>query len=142
MVEKQSYPFDLIRSPLFFDEFNVSFDKTDFDGTDNFQIVLSSICPDNISDCLNVDGTINGEVTNVANSDIALELVVDDERNRHILIKNDVSITLNEDIDVKGVFIRKKSNGFVVFAMVNENAMRFCEKIIFESGNIILQITG
>lgn len=142
MAEKQSYPFDLIRSPLFFDKFNVSFDKTDFDGTNKFQIVLSSICPDNIPDCLNSNGTIKNTVNNVANSDIALELVVEDDTNRHILIKNDVTITLNEDIDVKGVFIRKKSNGFVVFAMVNENAMRFCDKIMFESGNVILQITG
>lgn len=142
MVEKQSYPFDLIRSPYFFDKFNVSFDKTDFDGTNKFQIVLSAICPDNIPDCLNTNGTIKNTVNNVANSDIALELIVEDEKNRHILIKNDVSITLNEDIDVKGVFIRKKSNGFVVFAMVNEKPMRFCDKIMFESGNIILQITG
>ena len=143
MVETQSYPFDLIRTPLFFDKYNSSFSKSDFDGTDNFQIVLSSVCPDNISDCLNAStGVLNNSVNNVASGDIALEFVRQDESNAYIAIKNNVTITLNDDIDVKGVFIRKKSGGFVIFAMVNETSMRFCDKIIFEKDNVIMQIIG
>lgn len=143
MVERQSYPFDLIRTPLFFDKFNSSFSKADFNGSNNFQIVVSTVCPDNLSDCLNGStGVLTGSVNNVATADVALQFVREDDVNAHIKIKNNVTMTLSSDVDVKGVFIRKKSNNFVVFGMVNKTPMRFCEKIIFEKDNVILQING
>ena len=146
MAEIQSYPFDLIKSPLFKSKYNISFSVSDFDGTDKCEIVISTVCPDNFSDCLDSDGLLrtsgNNAVTVSATEDIALEYVEDDEVNSYIKIKNNVTVTLDSDVDVKGVFIRRKANDFVIFGMVNENTMRFCEEIKFEQDNVILQIIG
>ena len=146
MAEIQSYPFDLIKSPLFKTKHNISFSASDFEGTNKCQVVISTVCPDNFDDCLNSNGLLNtsgnNAVTVSATGDIALEYVEQDESNSYIQIKNNVTINLNDDTDVKGVFIRRKSNNFVIFVMVNENPMRFCEKIMFEKDNVILQIIG
>ena len=46
-------------------------------------------------------------------------------------------MSLNADIDVKGIFLRKKSNGFVLMAMVNNKPMRFVDGVTFEAGNVL-----
>ena len=140
MTETQSYPFDLILVPNAIKKYNVSYSDSDFDGTNKWQLVISTICPDNIEDCLNNNGLLNGSVNNVANADIGIELVEQDATNSHVKIKNNVTITLNDDIDVKGIFLRKKSNNYVLMAMINQTPMRFCEKIMFEKDNILFQL--
>ena len=140
MTETQSYPFDLILVPDFRKKYNLSFSDDDFDGTNKWQLVISTICPDNIADCLNNNGLLNSSVNNVANADIALQLVDQDETNSYVKIKNNVNITLNDDVDVKGIFLRKKSNNYVLMAMINQTPMRFCEKIMFEKDNVLFQL--
>ena len=140
MTETQSYPFDLILVPNAIKKYNVSYSDSDFDGTNKWQLVISTICPDNIADCLNNSGLLNGSVNNVANADIGLELVEQDATNSHVKIKNNINITLNDDIDVKGIFLRKKSNNYVLMGMINQTPMRFCEKIMFEKDNILFQL--
>lgn len=141
MTETQSYPFDLILVPNAIKKYNLSYSDDDFDGTNKWQLVISTICPDNIEDCLNNNGLLNGSVNNVANGDIGLELVEQDATNSYVKIKNNVTITLNDDVDVKGIFLRKKSpSNYVLMAMINQTPMRFCEKIMFEKDNILFQL--
>lgn len=143
MTIQQSYPFDLITTPLFIDKFNVSYSKSDFDKTNKFQFVVSTICPNNLEDCLNTtNGGLLGTVNNVVSADVALEWYEQDEHNIYIRIANTVTINLPNDIDVKGIFLRKKADPkFVLFGMVNQTPLRFCSKMIFEKDNILLQIT-
>ena len=58
--------FEFTRVDTFFDDINREgcFDTLDMDGiTPNYRMVLVSDCPNNISDCLDEDGTLNDNVT-------------------------------------------------------------------------------
>ena len=60
-----SYIFDFTRVDDFLDNINREgyFDTLDMDGvTPNYKMVLASNCPNDINDCLDVDGTLNDNV--------------------------------------------------------------------------------
>lgn len=140
-VEAKSYPFDFITTPLFIDNFNISYHKSDFDGTNKFQMVISTVCPDNIEECINSSGALDTDVVTIdAVTNIALILDDEDKYDTCISIANTVTMNLPTDVDVKGVFLRRNSSPyFVLFAMVNENPVR-TNKIIFEEGNELLKV--
>lgn len=146
MTESQSYPFDFVTAPLFFDKYNINFSKSDFDGTARFQMVLASDCPDNIGDCLKSDGTLDSSVTVFSTGDIKLSLTEqssdDDYTNViEVAIAEDMEISLSSDANIKGVFLKMKSNNFILFFMIDINPMRYCDKICFEEGNVLLKVT-
>ncbi len=143
MSDVVSVPLDLITSPLFDKKHNVSYSDSDFDGTAKWEIVFSATCPNNIPDCLNVStGVLNNTVAVTARSDIKLKLNETDDGvidyyNSSVVIHENLTMSLNADIDVKGIFLRKKSNGFVLMAMVNNKPMRFVDGVTFEAGNVL-----
>ena len=145
MTEIQSYPYDLATSPLFIDKFNLSYSQADFDGTAKFELVISSDCPDNVGDCINTNGLLKNTVNVDVTGDMKLSVERDGEgdgytRNIHILLAEGCEIPLSEDILLKGAFLRKKSNGFVIAFMIEETPIRYCENIIFEEGNVLFKI--
>ena len=46
-------------------------------------------------------------------------------------------MSLSDDVDLKGMFLRKKSNGFVLMAMTNQTPMRFVDGVTFEADNVL-----
>lgn len=137
MSEAVSVPIDFITTPLFDKKHNVSYSDSDFDDTAKWQIVISNDCPDNIPDCLNSNGLLNSNVTVSATADIKLHLEEVDDYNSYVTIAENLSMSLSEDVDMKGLFLRKKSNNFVLMAMVNQTPMRFCDGVTFEKDNVL-----
>lgn len=61
-----SYIFEFTRVDSFLDDMNREgkFDTSDMDGvTPNYRMILASDCPNNITDCLDEDTTLNSNVT-------------------------------------------------------------------------------
>ena len=142
MTETQSYPFDLIRSPLAKKKYNLSYSDSDFNGGANWTVLVSSDCPDNVDDCLNSSSELKSGVNTTSLGDIKLELVEYSDYSSSIIIKENVTFTLDDDLDVKGVFLKKKSSNFILAYSINLKPMRFCEKIIFEADNVLWNIIG
>ena len=142
MAETQSIPFDLIRSPLARKKYNVEFDDSDFDGTANFEIVLSDDCPDNVEDCIDSTGVLKSGFSTTTLGDIKLELIEYDDYSCEVVISETVEFLVDGDIDVKGIFLQKKSNDFVVGYSIVPKAVRFCDKLVFEESNVLWKIIG
>lgn len=136
MTDTVSVPIDLYFTPLFIKKYNDKFSDSDFDGTAKFEIVISDDCNDNISDCLTSAGLLDSSTVVSDTEDMPLTLV-EDNNSSYVMITNNVEMTIDSDVDVKGIFLRKKSNGFVIMAQVNSKAMRFCDGMTFEKDNIL-----
>ena len=139
MTDVVSVPIDLYITPLFIKKYNDKYSDSDFDGTAKFEIVISSDCNDNISDCLTSAGLLASSTVVSDTEDIALTLV-DDTNSSYVKITDDVVMSINSDVDVKGIFLRKKSNGFVIMGQTNSKAMRFCDGMTFEKDNILFKL--
>lgn len=135
--EAVSVPIDLITTPLFDKKHNISYNDSDFNDTAKWQIVISNNCPDNLADCLNSNGLLNSSVTVSATADIKLHLEEVDDYNSYVTIADNVTVSLSDDVDMKGLFLRKKSNNFVLMGMINQTTMRFCDGITFEKDNVL-----
>ena len=143
MTETQSYPFDLIRSPLAKKKYNISYSDSDLDGTAKWQIIISNDCSDNVADCIDSNGVLKSGFTKTTLGDIKLQLVEYNEYSSEIMIKENVTFNLSSDVDVKGVFLVKKASPYFVLGYsINVKPMRFCEKIIFEADNVLWKVTG
>jgi len=141
MTETISVPLDLIPTPLFRKKYNVSYSDSDFDGTNKWEIVIATVCPDNLNDCLDSSGVLTG-VTVADSEDISLNLTENGNIGCYVTIKNNVTMSLDSDVDVKGLFLRKKSNNFILMGMVNQKPMRFCDGMTFEKDNVLFVIEG
>ena len=141
--EPVSVPIDLITTPLFDKKHNISYNDSDFDGTAKWELIISNDCPDNVNDCLDSNGLLNNSVALSANVDIKLQLHETDDDgtidyyNSYVAIAENTTLSLSDDIDMKGLFLRKKSNNFVLMAMVNQTPMRFVNGVTFEADNVL-----
>ena len=138
-----SVPLDLITTPLFDKKHNISYSDSDFDGTAKWEMVVSDTCPINIADCLTSTGTLKSSIAVSAVADIKLILKETDDDgnidyyNSSVSIAENMTMTLANDVNMKGMFLRKKSNGFVLMAMTNQTPMRFCDGVTFEKDNVL-----
>lgn len=135
--ETVSVPIDLITTPLFDKKHNISYSDSDFDGTAKWEFVVSNDCPIDIPDCLDSDGLLDSAVDVSATSDVKLQIVEEDDYNCYVKIAENMVMSLSDDVDLKGMFLRKKSNGFVLMAMTNQTPMRFVDGVTFEADNVL-----
>jgi len=142
MSEVVSVPMDLIPCPLFRKKYNICYSDDDFDETDKWELVLSNNCPNNLSDCVDSDGLLDNSVTESDTEDISLSLVEEGDIGCYVSIADNVEMSVDGDVDVKAIFLRKKENGFVLMGMVNQKPMRFCDGMTFEEGNVLFVIEG
>ena len=141
----ESVPFDFVRAPLARKRYNLTsygYNDSDFDGTAKWEIVMSPDCPDNIGDCLSGSSTLKSGFTKTTLGDIKLQITEYDDYQAEIKIKENATFTLANDVDVKGFFLRKKDNGFVLGYCINLKPVRFCEQIMFEADNVLWTIIG
>ncbi len=133
MSEEQSFLFDFQRSPSFLDNFNVKFHLLEMNSSSNFQIVFSTYAPTNIQDCLNDDGTLNDDVTIQESVDCSLKW-----ENEIISVRNDVTWNIGDAYyPLKAVFVRNKSNGYVMGYSINITSFEVTNEVIFEEGTIL-----
>lgn len=101
-----------------------------FDGvTPNFKIVLAESCPNNISDCLNADGTLSDDLVlingNSTDGECALLWSDGVNNNTDISIASN-SVTYNfgdNQYILKGAFLVEKNTGFVMAYSINNAPM-------------------
>lgn len=133
MSEEQSFLFDFQRSPTFLDNMNVKFHLLEMNSSNNFQVVFSTYAPTNIQDCLNSDGTLNSDVTIQESLDCSLKW-----ENDIISIRNDVTWNIGDVYyPLKAVFIRNKSNGYVMGYSINITSFEVTNEVIFEEDTIL-----
>lgn len=133
MSEEQSFLFDFQRSPTFLDNMNVKFHLLEMNSSNNFQVVFSTYAPTNIQDCLNSDGTLNSDVTIQESLDCSLKW-----ENDIISIRNDVTWNIGDAYyPLKAVFIRNKSNGYVMGYSINITSFEVTNEVIFEEDTIL-----
>ncbi|WP_409200630.1 hypothetical protein [Methanobrevibacter sp. DSM 116169] len=117
-----SYVFNFRRVNTFIRDMNRSgcFDLLQMDGVNqNYRIVLSSSCPDNIVDCLDVDGTLKVNVVEIPIGDDGLCVLQYNEglnNNSTISLgQNQVNMDVGDgDVYLKAVFIVDNSTGYVL----------------------------
>ena len=133
----QSYLFDFYRVDTFFEQFNKKFDVSDMDGTNNFEIVVSSYSPNNISECLNNDGTLNTSVvtgTTVQNLPLLWA-------NNTVKVAFDVTFDFSTNIvPLKSLFIRDKTTGYVMGYSIFMNTFNVTNQMVFDADTILWSI--
>lgn len=139
MSSTQSFILDFKRVPRFFEDWNVNFKvaKMKNPSTANFQLVYCSIAPDNIEDCLN-GGVLNTSAVSVSAS-IDLNLKYDNEV---ISVRNDCiwNVGAGTTTYIKAVFIRDKSNGYVMGYSILDNAVDVTNVVKLEKDTILWSI--
>ena len=126
----QSYLFDFNRVDTFFEEFNKKFNLSDMDGTNNFEIVVSSYSPSNISECLNANGTLNTSVvTGTTAQNLPLLWT-----NNTIKVAFDVTFNFGTNIvPLKSLFIRDKTTGYVMGYSIFMNTFNVTNQMVFDA---------
>ena len=145
MTEVQSYLWDFSSVPLFINDLNVRFQLNDMNGSSTkFEFVFCDLCPTNIDEWLNSDGTLSSNVhiatvnSNPAKLNVKL---LWDKNSRIISIAEDTTLTLDYDIiPVKAVFLRVKSTGYVLGYCVHNVAFDISNKVKFEKDTILWSI--
>lgn len=128
----QSYIFDFEKSPTFFRKWNKEFDVEDI-GTNCFYIyIVNDVCENNIEDCLNSDGQLIYDDTNVLKQQCVLKYEEENE-NAHISLDGDVTIPVEGSFKMKGTFLVADS-GYVIGYSINTYALNVISSIIFEDG--------
>lgn len=127
---------DWKKSPLFFREWNSKFTVATMNGdTENFRIILASDCADDISDCLNNGGGLNGSVTRLTTLNVGLEYK--DSVNGEpftIELSNSATYNLGENVEtLRGVFLTNVG-GFVLGYCIFNNHFQITDSITFEEG--------
>lgn len=122
-------------------KWNKEFDVEDI-GTNCFYIVLvDSVCDDNISDCLNNDGQLVYEESDMISADCSLAF--NNVNSEVSIISLDGSVTFTfgegETFDMKGIFITNDA-GYVLGYTINPSTVTISNQMIFEDGLIFWDI--
>ena len=130
-----TYIFDFIRTPLFFDEFNLSFLLSDMDGSsEKFSFVFCSTAPSNIGECLNNDGTLDDSVVTVLDT-VDCALLWNDNC---ISVSGDATYTIGDTrVPLKAIFLLDKTTSFVMGYSINSNSFEVTNEVQFDDGTVL-----
>ncbi|MBO6271524.1 hypothetical protein J6O48_01950 [bacterium] len=138
MTEIVSVPMDLVFVSDVVEQHNLKWSSADFDGTAKCEFVFSTNCPDNIEDCLTATGTLNVDV--MYSADVKLRVDKEASDVNALYVSENVTVNIDDNVDIKGIFLRKKSNGYVLGYMISLNPLRFCNTMGFEEGNVLAKL--
>lgn len=152
--------FEFTRVDDFLDNINrgTAFDTNDMDGvTKNYHFVLASACPDNIDDCVDVDGTLITEdgtvqiIHSVNEEDGAIALLwskgINGERTISIS-DTTVSFDLGDTVSyIKAVFLvagglteETEGSGYVLAYAINNAGVECKDTVIFPVDGVLWTI--
>lgn len=122
MDDNLAYIFSFKRVSDFFKNMNRNgcFDLLEMDGINmNYRLVLVSSCPDNVMDCLDVDGKLNNRVVHVPIDDDGLcSLQYNEGINNDFTIsvaQSQINVDVGDgDVLLKGAFIVDDNTGYVL----------------------------
>lgn len=141
-VELQSYIFDFSRVDSFYENMNLSFAIANMDGSANFEFVLSEHSPNNIEECLDSDGVLNTDVDEAMVEDAKLMWNNNDDGTNNITLDEEVLFDIGNDIlQMKSLFVRDKTSGYVLGFSINVNTVSVTNKLIFEEDTILWTVS-
>ena len=161
-MAEQSYNFDFSRVDDFFENFNIKFLVSDMNKYDasgdlvgtaqsDFQLVLASYCPTNISDCLDSNGKLDTSAVTIAKDssnndlieDIGLDWIKDANGDGSIELTSACTFTIGDvNVPLKGVFLRTKdSNKYVMGYSISPVAFSVTNKVVFDEDVIFWNIS-
>ena len=137
MTEVQSYLFDFNRVSTFFDEWNNKFSVSDMDGSNKFEVVVSSYSPNNINECLNANGTLNTSVvTGTYSQNLPLTWA-----NDTIKVAFDVTFNFGTSIvPLKSLFIKHKSIGYVMGYSIFMATFNVTNQLVLDADTVLWSI--
>ena len=136
-MEEQSYLFDFKAVDDLLYMWNSTFHTSDMDGVNpNYELVFCTDAPSNIGDCLS-GGTLNSNVTVKQAVDCKLLF-----KDNIISFKGNTVWNIGEEeVTLKAVFLRDKSNGYVMAYNINIDYFYVTNKLMFDDGTILWSIS-
>lgn len=141
-----SYIFDFQRVPDFFVQWNQAFKTAEMSGSGNkFQLVIASHCPSNIGQCLTSGGALDTSTVTIPQID-GSDCIADcsltwNTSEETIRLSADTSLNLSDNrIDVKAIFLRHKSTGYVMGYSIANNSFTVTNEIIFDKDTLFWSI--
>ncbi len=157
-MAEQSYIFDFVRTPTFFENFNIEFSVNDMyqvssinsDGSyeysnspsDNFELVWIDYGADNISDYLNSDGTLKSSINVYDTQTCGLDWVKDEYNDVRIELHDEVEFNIGDtNVPLKAILLRDATSGFVMGYSINMASFSVTNLAVFDSDVIFWNIT-
>lgn len=137
MVEPQSFLFDFTRVDSFFDQWNLAFKLTDMTTSNNFELVFCYDAPNNIEECLNGTVLDESKVSIAQNGVVPCSLKWEDNG---ISLRNNATWNIVNESPLKAIFLRVRSNKYVMSYCINIEEFTCTNKIIFEGGLLFWRI--
>lgn len=142
------YIFNFKRVDTFFDDINRDgcFDTMDMDGLNkNFRIVVSTSCPDTITDCLDEYGTLNGDVTTIDIGDnglVALTYSKGLGGDRYISVaQGSFQVDVGDAFtDLKGLFLCSEDTGYVLAYSIVPKTVLVKNEVVFPVNGVIWDV--
>ena len=129
---------------LLIDDSNIT--TSMFDGvTQNFKFILVQACPNNINECLDVDGTLLEDVVSIINEDDGdCALLWSDGVNNDVAISiatNAVTMDLDDNTYLlKGAFLVVKSTGKVLAYSINNAPISVSDEVVFPVDGMVWSV--
>ena len=141
MSEAKSYLWDFTSTPHFFSAWNDKFETVEMTPSagDLYEFCFSDYAESNINDCLNSNGTIDTTKVHIL-ATVNANLVWNENLN---IIQVGANATWNiGDVihPVKAVFLRRKSNGYVLGYCIHINSFNVTNKVIIPKDTILWSI--
>lgn len=142
------YIFNFKRVDEFLDNINRDgcFDTQDMDGLNkNFRFVVSTNCPDNISNCLDEYGTLNNNVTTLDIGDNGLVAITYNHGlggDRYISIaQGSFQVDVGDSFtNIKGVFLCSADTGYVIAYSINPKTVLVKNEVVFPVNGVIWDV--
>lgn len=142
------YIFNFKRVDEFLDNINRDgcFDTQDMDGLNkNFRFVVSTNCPDDISNCLDEYGTLNNKVTTLDIGDNGLVAINYNHGlggDRYISIaQGSFQVDVGDSFtNIKGVFLCSADTGYVIAYSINPKTVLVKNEVVFPVNGVIWDV--
>lgn len=135
MVE-QSFLVDWSRTKDFWKDWNIKFKVEEMNGASNFEMLFTSYSYNNIDECLTDSNTLKPEVEAGIFNDADCGLMWDNDG--IISVANNVIWDLGTDIvPLKAIFLRKKSNKYVIGYSINQTSFDVTNRVIIDKDTVL-----
>lgn len=134
MVE-QSFLIDWKRQDDFWEKWNISFRTVEMNGSNTFELVFVSYCPEDITDCVS-GGVLKPEVVQGAVATISVGLNWD--KQGIVSIANNVTWNIgNSIVPLKGIFLRSKVTGYVLGYSIAMTSFDVTNQMVIDKDTVL-----
>ena len=136
-----SYLWDFTKAPHFFEFINKKFQISKMNGGNNFEYVLASACPNNISQCIDANNVLTNKVTVLSVVEGGLRFVEDEDGICYCRVASDTIFDIGDSVvGLKAIFIRDKATKSVFLYCINITPFNITNTFIFNKNTIVFTI--